>query len=183
MDNAIKIFTITGSIIGIIAFLQNLMKPLLEYNKNKWKRILEIINYEDFDDLERNIEYRLVTWNMIKKLAIFTEMINNDSENLRFRRLIFNFHKSRLNKLLNLYKKFSNLVKEPYWTIKQDSGIVDLTDMTISPMSLNKKEFYNEFKKKSIREIDNIIESHLDEVFNITREMKRIFNKLGKGLD
>ncbi|MBL7129003.1 MAG: hypothetical protein ISS16_08465 [Ignavibacteria bacterium] len=184
MDIAIKYFTIIGSILGIFAFWQNFVKPHFEYNKGKWKKLLEIINYEDFNNLEGNCTHKIVKWYILKKLTLFIEMIKNDSEKLQFRRFIFNFHKFRLKKFLKIYNKFVNLVQEPYWTQKNDSYKADVSNLDFD-LFLNRNEFYNEpkNKNKTIEEIDNLISSHLEEVFYITREMKKTFTKIGKGLD
>lgn len=184
MDIVIKVFTIVGSILGIFAFWQSFVKPHFIYNKEKWKKLLDTINFEDFEILEENCEHKIIKYHLNNKLATFAEMIKNNSEKLKFRTFIpfFNIHKFRLKKFIVKYKKFVNLVQEPYWTLRGYSNKSDVSVLD-NDFYLNRKEFYKDLKNKDIREIDKIIESHLDEVFDIIKEMKKTFSKLGKGLN
>jgi hypothetical protein len=50
------ILTVVGSLLGTIAFFQNLLKPLTEFNRSRWKERKEIITEDDFRDLEFGID-------------------------------------------------------------------------------------------------------------------------------
>jgi len=50
MQTAINIFTILGSILGIIAFLLTIFSSIHQYNFEKWKKISAILDFNDLED-------------------------------------------------------------------------------------------------------------------------------------
>ena len=68
MQTIINIFTITGSVLGIAAFLFSILSTVKDYNLEKWKKlsnIMSLIELEEYKDgagngiIYKEISYKL----------------------------------------------------------------------------------------------------------------------------
>jgi len=182
MEQILKIFTLTGSCLGAIAFFQNLTKEMVSANKDKWKKITEIIKPVDFDNLRHEIENGMLRGETLNKLEELVYNIDkNDLDTVGFKSVFGNRIKNRLHKIAGLHKELRTYVQVPYWNPKFD--VYDDDDSAIG-YKLDKNVFFMKnqllVEKKSSNEIDRMYDNHLKNVETIAIKMYIIFSEIQK---
>jgi hypothetical protein len=112
----LKIFTIIGSLLGAIAFFQNFSKDIVLNNKEKWKKMTEIITVSDFDNLQYQITARQLRGNLLEKLEhLIYEIEKQNLDIVGFKSFLKNKIEIELANLKNLYKNLRQLIQVPFW--------------------------------------------------------------------
>ena len=89
LQTAKEIFLLIGAMLGIVAFCQTMLDPILESNRKKWEEIKKHIDELHFQNLEFEIEQRcLVNMDTLRPIENFVMDIRNDVEYLKVRPLL-----------------------------------------------------------------------------------------------
>ncbi|MCZ2395012.1 MAG: hypothetical protein LC100_00545 [Chitinophagales bacterium] len=101
------------------------MKDVVTVNKEKWKKITEIITLTDFDNLQHQISGRSLRGNLLHKLEqLMYEIDKKNQDVVGFKSLSKNKIRIELIQLRALYKKLRKLIQVPYWNPYEDSDNV-----------------------------------------------------------
>jgi hypothetical protein len=109
-------FFFTGSTLGIIAFVKSTFNPLLEENKEKWKKVLEIFDDDFFQSLEFLDQTKAVESEQMSRLWLFLDQVREKKDFLEFKfpnKKIFNKH---VDELVLLIEEFDKEVTPPIWS-------------------------------------------------------------------
>lgn len=123
MEHIIKILTIIGSLLGTIAFFQNFIKDIFSVNKEKWKKVTEIISPLDLDNLQYQILARRIRGRLLNKLENLTyEIEKNNLDVIGFKSVFRNKIHLKLVHFKKLYDDLREYVQVPYWNPFEDKS-------------------------------------------------------------
>jgi len=170
----VDIFTILGSILGAIAFFQNLFKPLMEYNIKRW----EFIKVHYISDINfKNMQLSVGSSNLFQdydldKLNSFVYAIKDNLEGIRFKSFLNKAYDNLLNEIVKKYEELREYVQVPWW--QPTSAKIWL---------INKELFYRDAEKSGRNEdfvkADKEYRNHLAKVDDLLSEIYQCFNRIG----
>lgn len=168
----IKAFTLLGSVLGSVAFFQNIMKDVATSNKDKWKKLNELAQLTDFDNLVYEVIGRRISGKTFGRVeTLFYAIRQNDLEYTGFKSVFRNSIHEKLLELAELYEKLRTYVQVPFWN--------PFYDEDYTGYQLDKEVFY---KRRSgnltdadIQEAENEFHSHLRNAEATAKEMKLLF--------
>lgn len=117
MQTAINIFTVIGSIIGIISFLMTMFSSIHNYNIKKWEKLSSIIDFYDFEDFSNGAGIGIIYSNKLQKFGIFIDNIRKKTEIVQFKGFAKKKIDKKFIKILIEADKFHNEVQVPKWDI------------------------------------------------------------------
>lgn len=170
MEIVKDIFFFIGSMLGIFAFIRNLIEPAFKTNREKWEKIKKKLQEDDFSDLQYEIYVRRrIQISLLQKIYSFVCDIEKDAEYLRmgppFRRK-FEKHKKNIS---DLHYNLRDYIQVPYWEPKPDNEYNELAREWI----FNKSYF--------LYEVDDGHEeyvTHLEKASDIVDEMRRQYRAI-----
>ncbi|MDX9695503.1 MAG: hypothetical protein RBT49_06895 [Bacteroidales bacterium] len=166
IDLIIKYFTLLGSVLGIFAFLQNVLSPRFISNKEKWKELTNHINEIDLTNICLGIESgNYIDNENLYRIDTLIDFIDNNHEIIQFKSLFKNKYKKQFLELKKTYIRLRDIVQVPLW------------DINGSRWMPNKKEY---FITGHSRENDMKYRNDLAKVYDIAKEMEIIFKNIGK---
>lgn len=122
MQTAINIFTILGSILGIVAFLLTIFSSIHQYNFEKWKKISAILDFNDLEDFCTGASVGIIYSKESDKFRILLRLIRNDSEEIQFKGFSRKRILKKFLKILELSDKFYDEVQVPNWKFWDSEG-------------------------------------------------------------
>lgn len=172
--------TIIGSVLGTIAFIQNITKELTNTNKEKWKKVTEIITLVDYDNLQYQISGRKIRGKTLNSLEnIYYIIDKNDQDIIGFKSIFKNKINQKLIELNSLHDQLREYIQVPFWNPyeeKDDNGTVTYG------YAFDKNVFFEEkdstwtsadYKKATDEYVD-----HLRKAENIAIKMEKTFARI-----
>jgi hypothetical protein len=169
----IKLLTIIGSILGSVAFFQNMSKDVVATNKEKWKALTLIIHPSDFDDYAFGILRRKINGKTFERVERFFLLIDKrDQEYLGFKSLFKNHFQHKISRISALREELRKYIQVPYWSPYRDDGDTigyefDKEVFFEKAIASGKDEDYNEASFSYAK--------HLDEAQKVVLDMQRTF--------
>lgn len=170
MEHVKNIFFFVGSALGIVAFINSSINPLLEQNKKKWLEVEEILDDNFFQRLEFTVhQTRSVTEKQFSTLWFFLDEISQKKDYLQLKfpnKKIFDKH---LKKLAKLIEELNEEVTPPIWNFHLRKNSEDLYRLENNYF---KKEFtdHNQSTKEYLK--------HLHYATDLTIKMRIEFHAL-----
>lgn len=115
METAKNIFFFIGAILGILGFINSVIQPMLVDNREKWKKVTEIINEEFLKNYDYNIQ---IGRHYLDDMGRFLNICKDFKEKKVY--LIFKFPlnilmSKYLRDLCSLSKKLNAESLSPFW--------------------------------------------------------------------
>lgn len=179
-ETILNVLTGTGSILGTVAFVQNLHKEVTTTNKSQWEKLAAIIRPLDFHDLQYDLETdRIRQESRDKMLHLATLIIRNDQSVIGFKSLLGNRIRKKLRHWLRLYRSFQQHVQVPYWNPldkpTEGGGVWQ-------GYVLDKELFYENLTQASLSEdlraADKKLDSHRDTVYSLAKQMETVLTDI-----
>ena len=166
IDTIIKYFTLIGSLLGLIAFFQNILSPIFSSNKKKWKELTNHINEIDLTNICLGIEQgNSIQSENLDKIETLIDFIEHDNEILHFKSVFNNKYKNLFVEFKKANKSLRNIVQVPLWQINGSRWMP------------NKKEYY---LTGHSHENDMKYRNDLSKAYDIAKKMVTIFKNIGK---
>ncbi|QGY47846.1 hypothetical protein GM418_30580 [Maribellus comscasis] len=176
MQTIINIFTISGSILGIIAFLMTIFSSFHEHNIKKWEKLSSIIDFNDFNDFYNGVSIGIIYTNTSDKFRDLTRLIRNNSEEVQFKGLAKKKIEKLFSKILSETDKFYSEVQAPEWDVWKESR--EDIERKINKDYFDKKfDTHQEFSKHVDKSIENASNS-IERIIALYREIYSLANRL-----
>lgn len=170
MDKAIDIFTIIGSVLGILAFVRVDLNLKRQHNMNNWDVLTGILDIESLDDLAEKASHGVIPTVSYRKLNAFAEKIKIKHPATKFKGRNGKKIMLKLDRIIESLDRFKDEVQVPKWMPPNNSGREDVLFVmnkgNIDFERMNKKmnvtydEFYLSSIQNASRQIDDIIERY-----------------------
>lgn len=164
-----NIFYLVGSSLGIIAFANGLLGPMLEHNRRRWKELLEHVSEEEFINLRSSIDLGQQVDNAtLQQIGSFVRDIEEDAEYVRFGWPFRSRFRSYFDTIVFLHIRLRRLLQVPFWnplSFKEDE------DVESYYWRLDKDFFYKKGGRKAYLE-------HLDEISTVAENLRTEFRKI-----
>jgi hypothetical protein len=176
IELTIKILTIIGSILGSIAFFQNITKEVTNTNKEKWKKITEIIIRTDYDNLQYQISGRKIQCKTIDKMQIYYTIDKNDPDIVGFKSIFKNKFTPKLIQLNTRYEQLRKLVQVPFWVPHEETDDdINVTDVYLFNKDVFFKDENRNWTNDDYQKATSAYANHLEQAESIAKEMEKIF--------
>ena len=173
MQTIINIFTIIGSILGIVAFLMTMFSSIHEHNIKKWEKLSSIIDFNDFKDFYNGVSIGIIYTNTSNKFRNLTRLIQNDSEEIQFKGLAKKKIELLFSEILSETEKFYTTVQVPEWDVWRND-----IERKINKDYFNEKfDTHQEISKHVNKSIENASNS-IEKIITLYREIHSISNRL-----
>ncbi|EKD32678.1 MAG: hypothetical protein ACD_77C00002G0001 [uncultured bacterium] len=176
MQTVINVFTIGGSILGIVAFLLTIFSSIHDYNIKKWEKLSSIIDFNDFEEFVSGISFGVIYSRPSNKFKDFMRLIQNKSEEIQFKGLAKKKIDKIFSEILLENDKFISEVQAPKW----DVWAKDREDIE---RKIN-KDFFDEKFHTIQEQSENITKSIItatdiiEKIIKLYREIYSISNRL-----
>jgi len=179
MEIAIDIFTIIGSIIGILAFIRIDLNSKIQHNQHNWNILSEIIDLDSLIELSDMTSFGIIDRMHSSKLRIFVNKIQNKHPITKFKGKTGRLIESKLTKINLLYNRYRTEVQVPIWQPfpKNDNIAFKIDKEKIDKLIIEKKTFSDNFNKVYSQSIDNAY-LPLVEIIKEYRDISDLVNKL-----
>lgn len=108
---ATRVLTQIGALLGVVAFVQNILKPFASGNKNRWQCLRDILNEQDLTSMARSLSERQVLDDVhLAKLRAFALGIEENAEFVRFRGPFAGMIRRSLKRALDQYREWIRIV-------------------------------------------------------------------------
>lgn len=173
IDTILKTLTGIGSLLGTVAFVQNLSKEVTASNKAQWEKLVSVIGPKDFDDLQYDLSTDRIRLAIREKMLTLAYAIDKDDYSVTgFKSLFRSRIRQKLQDWYQLYKSFQQLVQVPIWNPKGNPGEWE-------GYILDKELFYADILRDNRREAllsaDRQLNTHRDTVLNLAEQMEAVF--------
>ena len=173
------IFTIVGASLGIIAFIQNFLKPIAEYNRHKWDELRkEVMDDIDFENIMFSLWHsRRINPQSMQRLERLIHYINDDFDEVRFKAVFSRRFSEKFSLISKLYNEWRALIQVPYWEPRGNHGE--------SAWTFNKDFFLREkygipdsfeTEQRATKEYVD----HLEKAYDLVKEMRSEFRDIGE---
>ena len=164
-------FTFVGAVLGTIAFLQNFIAPVVQYNKLKLQELRKKIDDIDFENIMVSLWHsHTISPDSMAKLQSFMHDIDRDSMDIKFKTFFFNRYDQSFKNIVQLYAEWRKLVQVPWW------------EPTNIGWVLNKNVFYEKSNETGnqddIKKADEDYPKHLEKAYDLVVEMRKEFKKI-----
>jgi hypothetical protein len=179
MRTVIDIFTIIGSIIGILAFIRIDLNSKRQHNKDNWNILSEILDLESLIELSEMASFGVIPKMSSSKLRLFVDKINNKHPITKFKGKTGKIIESKLAKINLLYDKYHTEVQVPIWQpfSKNEDIRFKIDKKEIDKLILEGKTFSDNFDEVYNQSIDNAY-LPLVEMIEAYRDISYLVNKL-----
>jgi hypothetical protein len=172
----INIFTITGSSLGIIAFIISIVNPIQVHNKSQWTKLNKLLNLKDLEQLCDGVSFGVVYQEPNSRLRELINLIKNDYEDVQFKGYTGKRIKQKLQKIGEAADRFYDEVQVPNWDYVKNNP--EHIDKQLNKIFIRKKgmsptkgdEKIHAHLKAATREIEAIVELY--------RSVYKMSNKL-----
>lgn len=176
MQTAINIFTIIGSLIGIISLLMTMFSSIHNYNTKKWEKLSSIISLNEFEELYNGVGIGIIPPEESDKLSILLYNIRKKSEIVQFKGFSKKKIEKKFSEILVESNKFYDEVQTPRWKGK------NIDEINVQRV-IDKEYFNSEYKLPTEhgKAIDNSINNArepIDKIKKLYREIYSLTNKL-----
>ncbi len=175
--NILQVFTLVGSILGIIAFFLNFLSPISNYNRNKWEKLKEIINLIEFKEYAVEIGQGRLPKDLHYKVVSLIYIIRNESEDIQFKFIFKNTPQKFLNELYETYYQMLEKLQAPYWDILERPSLQENYDLMIN------KEYFNKKAHCITKEYDKLFGENLNYVADKADKLYELYKSISKELN
>lgn len=171
IEITIKILTIIGSSLGAVAFFQNISKEITNNNKEKWKKLNDIVSTLDFENLEYQITGRKIRNNTFDRITDLYYIIDRENiDIIGFKSVFKNKIHSKLLNIHKLYDELRKYIQVPYWYPIENGWKFD-------------KDFYFEKEDSTWTSVDydnatRKYSNHIQEAELLVMEMRQNFKQI-----
>lgn len=110
-----EISLLIGTVIAIIAILKTIIEPSLTKNREKWKKILDIVNDEDFKVVLSGTTDLTVSHERLIKIDCLIYDYKEKRDHTQFNSLLASLYKKYWDELVSAHEKYRNLVQVDKW--------------------------------------------------------------------
>jgi hypothetical protein len=173
IEQTLKALTAIGSVLGTVAFVQNLSKEVTANNKAQWEKLAAIVSPVDFDELQYDLSTDRIRQTLRDKMDQLAYGIHKSDYSITgFKSLIGSRIQRKLKIWYGLYTAFQQLAQVPYWNpVGQPPNW--------QGYKLDKQLFYNEMpdgdSKVTLRVADKKLNEHRDALQSIAEQMETLF--------
>lgn len=160
MQDVINVFTIVGSILGIIGFIISFINPLQKHNKEKWCKLSSVISVRELEDMRDQLSCGRVDKKLYNNYKHLITIISSKDDMINFKSIYTNKIMIGFNIILELDKKLRNEIQVPKWVPKSKG---------IDRWEIDKEYLFYKYKKN--QECDLEIKRILDKVSCISDEL------------
>lgn len=173
----LEVFTLIGSILGIISFILNLTIPFSDYNKEKLEVLKNIIRIEDIKIYENEINSGFLTQKSNDKLFLLIDCIRCNSEEVQFKGPWGQSAKKDLKKIYTIYYEMVTKLQVPYWTTSDRESLRFVIDKEYYYNRAKSQQEYDDCEKTIYRDISFII-GKLNQIHSLYKSVYRKLDKL-----
>ena len=154
MQTIINIFTITGSVLGILAFFFGILSSVKDYNLGKWKKMSEIVSLTELEEYKDGAGSGIIYKDSSSNLKHLIFLIRIKSDNIAFKGFFKNRIQDKLIQIVKQYNEISNEVQVPKWKLWSEDieFLLDKDYIHLNAESIKKGE---EIVNKSIGLVHN----------------------------
>lgn len=174
MQEVINIFTIIGSILGIIGFITSFITPLHTHNKEKWKEISSIIKVRELEDMRDQLSCGRIDVELYNKYKYLINMISSNDDIINLKSIYNNKIIKKFSLILELDKELRKEIQVPRWEPKPKG--IDRIEIDKDYL-LNKYENYEDYDCEINRILENVYSISNELVVNY-KEIERLANRL-----
>lgn len=172
-----QVFTLVGSVLGIIAFFLNFLTPISNYNKEKWGKLKQVIEPVEFNEYVTAIGQGRLPKDLHDKVITLIYFIRKDSEEIHFKFIFKNIPEKYLRELYETYYQMLDKLQVPYWDRPETPSLRDDYAFMIN------KEYFNEKAHGITKDYDKLFRENLDYVADKAEEMYQLYRKVSKQLN
>ena len=165
----INVFTIVGSIIGIIGFLLSIFRPFSSHNLKKWNELTSDISFGDLDEYCESVSYGVVRSNSHSRLRDFVSKIRLNAESVKFKGPGRKKIEKKLNRIESLYQELCTEYGKPYWVLHHLEHL---------DYKLDKDYFYREESSQS--EADANVKKAMKKTQSLISKLSSTYNDVYK---
>lgn len=176
MQLTINIFTIIGSIIGIIAFIISVLNPVQVYNTTQWNKLNSILDLKDLEELCNGVSYGVLFKEPNSKLKHLVFLIKNDFEEVNFKGFTGNRIRKRLQQISVVSDKFYDKVQVPYWDYIKNTP--DHIDKQLNKSYIHKNSSSIADSNEKIRTFMHYATSEIEEIIYLYRDIQKMATKM-----
>jgi len=152
-------------------------KELTTTNKDKWKKVTEIVNMIDYDNLHYQISGRKIRGKTLDRLENFYYRIDKDDQDIiGFKSIFKNKIKRKLTEINLLHDQLREFVQVPYWNPHED---IDDAGTVTYGYTFDKKVFFEEqdatWTNADYKKATDEYAEHLRQAENIAIKMEKTF--------
>ena len=179
MRTIIDIFTIIGSVIGILAFIRIDLNSKRQHNQYNWNVLSEILDLESLTELSDKASFGVILKTPSSKLRLFVDKINHKYPITKFMGKTGKLIESKLTKISLLYNRHSTEVQVPIWQpfSKNEDITYKIDKEEIDKLIKEEKTFSDNFDKIYKQSIDNAY-LPIVEIIEAYRDISDLVNKL-----
>lgn len=175
------IFTSIGSFLGIIAFLMNFLAPISEYNKEKYKKLTQIITSEDLNQYTNEVSQGYLSKISYNKLLHLIYCIKNNTDEVQFKGYAGKKAHKYLTQICDKYYEMMTKLQVPYWDSPDNPNLKDDIRYMI-----NEIYYFNEMKDKNeysrieqtMKNDRDFITNKADEIYELYKFVLKELNRL-----
>jgi len=176
MNELREILTVIGAFLGTVAFFQNFMRPILDYNKAKWDSLKKEIDDIDFENIAFSLWHsRRIDPRSLRRLQRLVHNIEQDAEELRFKTIFADRFDKQFKRIHKLYIEWIGLIQVPYWEPRGVSS-------EETAWTLNKDAFYRRYRETGKEEhrlkADKDYREHMEKAHDLVEEMRKEFREI-----
>lgn len=172
-----QIFTLIGSILGIIAFFINFLTPICNYNKNKWESLKQVISPLELEEYVSAIGQGRLPKDLHYKVLTLIYLIRKDSDDINFKCIFSNKPRKYLKDFYESFYQMQEKLQRPYWDTPDNPSVAEDYKYVI-----NKEYFYIKSKGLS-NEYNKLFKSNLDYVSDKADRMNELYRNVFKELN
>lgn len=175
MQTIINIFTIIGSIIGIIAFFLSILSSLKDYNLRKWEKVTKIINIIELEEFRKGAGNGIIYKENYLKLKDLVFFIRNRSDDIEFKGFLKNRIQNKFIQIKELYDEISKEVQVPKWEVWGKSEHIEfILDKDYIYQKTNSQEEGDRIVYESM----DIVQDKANKIIELYREIFSLSNRL-----
>lgn len=115
METAKDLFFFIGATLGIFAFLKSLLEPALNKNREKWKKVLEVVTDVDFQWIEYGTLNYLVKDEYLRRVERLVHDYDQKADYTQFNALLSHIYTEYFGELIAAHSEYKKLVQVNEW--------------------------------------------------------------------
>jgi hypothetical protein len=115
METAKDIFFFIGATLGMLAFFKTLLEPALNKNREKWKKVFEVVTDVDFQSVEHGTSSYLVRGKNLQRIECLVQDYYQKADYTQFNALLSNIYTEYFRELVAAHSEYRELVQVNEW--------------------------------------------------------------------
>jgi len=115
METAKDIFFFIGATLGMLAFFKTLLEPALNKNREKWKKVFEVVTDVDFQSVEQGTTNYLVRGKNLQRVECLIHDYYQKADYTQFNALLSNIYTEYFRELIVAHSEYRELVQVNEW--------------------------------------------------------------------